>query len=199
MREKGCERMRRKDREMPKEFGYYVIDRADYGVVAFQEEGAAYSVPLSLVRIDDALYFHSAQSGRKVDLARKGGQVSVSVVGEVEVPNYATKEELDAILEDPSQYHKYATLVYTTSFESVHIVGAIQEVTSQEEKKLALKALCEKYTPSKMSYFDAAMEGSLALTAVFKISMEELTAKRKLVVKEGRNLKFAEGWPENYL
>ena len=55
--------MRRKDREMNTEFAKQVIDRSRYGVLSIIETGSGtpYSIPLSIVRDDEVLYFHSAR------------------------------------------------------------------------------------------------------------------------------------------
>lgn len=50
--------MRRKDREMDREFGLKVIDKATYGVLAMVDEGKPYCIPLSIVRDGNTLYFH---------------------------------------------------------------------------------------------------------------------------------------------
>lgn len=174
--------MRRKDREMPRAFGLDVFDRAEYGVVGFVDGDTPYTVPLSLVRQGESLYFHSAQAGRKVDLGRAGGLVSVTAVGEVEVPEFTSKEDLDKILADPQKHRLFGKLIYTTSFESVHAMGRIREVTDPAEKTEALRALCQKFTPDKMAYFDAAIAASLKITAIFAIDIETVKAKAKKVV-----------------
>lgn len=171
--------MRRKDREMPKAFGMEVFDKADYGVVGFCTDKTPYTVPLSLVRKGEVLYFHSAQAGVKVDLARRGGLVSVTAVSRVEVPDVTSTEDLDMILADPSRHRLFGDLVFTTSFASVHAWGQIREVTREEDKILALRALCEKYTPDKMAYYEASLKGSLKVTAVFAIDLQEVVGKRK--------------------
>ena len=56
--------MRRKDREMDKDFGLEVIDKSKYGVISLVDNNnMPYSVPLSIVRDGDMLYFHSATVG----------------------------------------------------------------------------------------------------------------------------------------
>ena len=53
--------MRRKDREMSAEFGLSVIDKAQFGVLSLVNmENEVYSLPLSIARDGDRLYFHSA-------------------------------------------------------------------------------------------------------------------------------------------
>jgi len=53
--------MRRKDREMGRDFGYYVIDRARYGILSMIDGDEPYGIPLSIVRHEENLYFHSAK------------------------------------------------------------------------------------------------------------------------------------------
>jgi nitroimidazol reductase NimA-like FMN-containing flavoprotein (pyridoxamine 5'-phosphate oxidase superfamily) len=48
--------MRRKDREMNKEFGIEVIDNSRYGVVSvIDEDNEPYGIPLSIVRDENIL------------------------------------------------------------------------------------------------------------------------------------------------
>ena len=59
--------------------------------------------------------------------------------------------------------------------------GTAAEVEDEEEKILALRALCEKLTPKNMTgdNFDRAIAKSLAVTGVWRIAMEEITGKEK--------------------
>ena len=148
--------MRRKDRERDRAFALEVIDRCEYGVVALQGE-EPYCLPLSLVRVGEALYFHCALEGKKLDLLRRDSRVWVSFVGS----NVA------------------ATDKFTTYFQSAMVSGRAEEVTDEGEKIMALRALSEKLTPSNMGAFDRAIAKSLAVTGVWKIQMEEITGKEK--------------------
>lgn len=42
-----------------------------------------------------------------------------------------------------------------------------------------MELLCEKYTPTKMDYFNMAIKEGLRKTNVYKIEMQEIKAKRK--------------------
>ena len=151
--------MRRKDRERDRAFAYDVIDRCEYGVAAMAGEGGApYCVPLSLVRLGDALYFHCALEGTKLDCLRRSPRVCVSFVAS----NQAAQDK------------------FTTYFQSAIVTGTAQEVTGEAEKIAALRALCRKLTPDRMDGFDAAVSKSLKVTSVWRISMEEVTGKAKL-------------------
>ena len=118
--------MRRTDRERDRAFAYEVIDRCAYGVAAMTgADGSPYCVPLSLVRLENRLYFHCALEGTKLDLLRKNPQVCLSFVAQ----NQAAEDK------------------FTTYFQSANVVGTACEVTDSQEKILALRALCEKLTP----------------------------------------------------
>lgn len=151
--------MRRKDREMPEEFGLEVIDRCNYGVVAMtDEEGAPYAVALNLVRSGRSLYFHCAYEGKKSVSLAKNPDVCISFVGG-EQP-VADK--------------------FTTRYESAVVRGTAVIVEDEAEKIEALRLLCQKLTPSNMGNFDEAIERSLVRTAIWRIDMKEITAKRKI-------------------
>ncbi len=148
--------MRRKDRQRDQEFGLEVIDSCEYGTVAIQGE-EPYCLPLSLVRVGEDLYFHCALEGKKIDLLRRNSKVWVSFVGE----NIAAADD------------------FTTYFKSAMVMGTAMEVTDEGEKIAALRALCEKLTPAHMPAFDAAIARSLGVTGIWKIHMDEITAKEK--------------------
>ena len=54
--------MRRKDREMDRDFGLMVIDKARFATLAMvTEDGKPYAIPVSPARVGDVLYIHSAR------------------------------------------------------------------------------------------------------------------------------------------
>ncbi len=155
--------MRRKDRSRGKEFSLELIDRCTHGVMALTTgEDTPYCLPLSLVRVGDALYFHCAHQGRKVELMRTNPKVCVTFVGG-DRPAYLDKGE------------------YTTFFQSVIVTGTVREVTDDGEKTEALRALCQKLTPQAMDgdKFEQAVSRSLPATGVWRIDMEEISGKEK--------------------
>ncbi|MGI5963642.1 MAG: pyridoxamine 5'-phosphate oxidase family protein [Lawsonibacter sp.] len=154
--------MRRKDRQQSREFALELIDRCSHGVMAISTcEDTPYCLPLSLVRIEDRLYFHCAREGRKVDLLRTNPRVCITFVG----------EDLPAFVEPA---------MYTTYFQSAIVTGTAQEVSDPEEKIAALRALCQKLMPKDMAGFDRAIEASLPATAVWRIDIDSISGKAKL-------------------
>lgn len=53
-----------------------------------------------------------------------------------------------------------------------------------------MKLICEKYTPTKMDYFDLAIKAGLKRTNVYKIEIEEVKAKRKKYDINGEEMKW---------
>ena len=153
--------MRRADRARDAAFCEKWMDRCSHGVVAVNDAaGAPYCLPLSLVRVGRSLYFHCAREGRKVQLLRADPRVCVSFVGADE-PAFVEPGE------------------YTTYFASVIVTGTAREVTDEAEKIRALRALCEKLTPGDMAGFETALRRSLAVTAVWRIDLDEPSGKAK--------------------
>ena len=63
--------MRRKDREMNKDFAFSVLDKAPFVTLSMVNEDKPYSVPVSIARDNDILYFHCALEGTKIDILNK--------------------------------------------------------------------------------------------------------------------------------
>lgn len=161
--------MRRADREMSREFGLAILDRCEWAVLGMTDKaGEPYGVPVTIVRDGEHLYLHGAMAGRKAECLRRGGRVCVTAVGDTRI----IQEQ------------------FTTEFESVVAYGTPSEVVDEAEKIRALRLLCQRHTPDAMAGFDAAVERSLARTAIFRIDLAEVTAKRKKYGAAGRELKF---------
>lgn len=175
--------MRRKDREMSREFGLDVIDNAVYGVLGLiDREGKPYTLPLSLVRDGEILYFHGAKEGKKADLIPLNETVSVSFVSYAEVPRLYDKETIRGFIEDGA-VRALTSKVFTTEFASAHVEGSIERVDDIEEKKHALRLICDKYTPDLTDLAPAVIEKSYGYTAVYRIRIKTLSAKRKRLTK----------------
>ena len=183
--------MRRKDREMSREFGLEVIDKARYGVISMIDEyNEPYGIPLSIVRDKSTLYFHSAMDGRKVKIFEKNPNVSISFIGEIKIPEKYTKGELDEIAKDESKAVLLISSVFTTEYESAVVKGKVRLVEDEEEKIKAMRLICEKYTSTKMDYFDIAVKSGLKRTNIYEVEIEEITAKRKKYDKNGEEMKW---------
>lgn len=177
--------MRRKDREMDSQFGKQLIDKAAYGVLSMIDGNQPYGLPLSIVRNEDVLYFHSAKAGRKVDLLDSNNSVSVVFVGDNKIPEYSPSQ-LKEIENDATK----AMQLFTTEFESAIVTGTVNLLMDEAEKINAMRLICEKYTPDKMRHFDSAIHSGLKRTNVYRIEIDTIAAKRKKYDDEGVEMKW---------
>ena len=156
--------MRRKDRQRDEAFCLDLIDKATNGVMAIATgEDTPYCLPLSFVRAEKSLYFHCAKEGRKIDLLRANPKVCVTFIG-YDSPTYQAEDNN-----------------FTTLFASAIVTGSAYEVTQDDEKIEALRALCKKLLSQAMTgdNFDRAIQTSLPVTAVWRIDLEEISGKAR--------------------
>lgn len=149
--------MRKKNREMNAAWALDVMDKAPYITVSMTgNDGMPYSVPLSLARTDDdTFYFHCAMEGKKLDILRKNPAVCLTAVSKCK-PTVGPKDGS-----------------FTLEFQSAIAFGKAEIVADDTEKQDALRAICQRFLPNHMDAFDAAIERSMARTAVVRISLTE--------------------------
>jgi hypothetical protein len=187
--------MRRKDREMSREYGLSVIDRSAFGVLSVHDPDhpdLPYSLPLSIARRGEKLYFHSARDGYKYELLQQDQPVRLVFVDRVQVADLFSEEDLQD-LADRGKISDLLSKVFTTEYSSAIVTGTvagIDSVDQPDEFRLAMRTICEKYTPDKMDYFAAALDFSLKRLAVFAISIDSITAKRKQFDAGGEEMKW---------
>ena len=107
----------------------------------------------------DGFFWMFSEGGKKFIGLEKNPQVCLSFVAE----NQAAEDK------------------FTTYFQSASVTGEAAEVTEDQEKILALRALCEKLTPANMTgdNFQRAVAKSLPRTGVWRIAIREAAGKEK--------------------
>jgi uncharacterized protein len=148
--------MRRSDREVTGEAALEAL--LGKGVVcqlALVRQGEPYLVSLNYGYRSGVLYFHCANSGRKVDILREAARVCFTVV---------TRHEL-LVAEKGCDY--------SMKFESVVGYGRPRFIEEREEKLQALSAIMAQYATGSFEFPEAA----LAQTTVFAVPIEEMTGK----------------------
>lgn len=171
--------MRRNDRAKDEAFAYRVIDKSTFAVLSITDtHGLPYAVPVSPARIGQMIYVHAALEGRKTDLIRLKPQVSLVFVGDVHQPD--VPQTIKTAENDPSLTGKLLSQLFTNYFESAIINGRADFVQSDDEKRAALKAISEKYTPASMPYFDQAVKQGMHATCVIRIKITDITAKSNM-------------------
>lgn len=174
---------------MDEAFAHTIIDEAAYGVLSLAKDGEPYGLPLSFARDGDRLVFHAAMDGDKYRFMEEGLLVHVVFVSRVKVPELYSEEQLKELADSKEGIASLVSKVFTTEFSSAMVRGRIFELTDQGEKRQVLRLICQKYTPDKLSFFEAAASSGGPLTRTFEIRMDEVTGKRKALGKDQRELK----------
>ncbi|MDO5712831.1 MAG: pyridoxamine 5'-phosphate oxidase family protein [Tissierellia bacterium] len=184
--------MRRKDREMDREFANGVIDSSSFGSIALWDEKnqETYSLPLSIVRVENTLYFHSAKSGRKVELLKEGNVYGLSFVSWNEVPKILTNEDIKEMIKDKTKIPRLLSRVFTTQFASATVKAKCRIVTDEKEILMAMEKICKKYTRDKMEFFTMAMEAGGPRINVYALDIITIQGKRKQLDSSGEEMKW---------
>jgi len=161
MTETGFYEIRRQDRILDEARAIELLQTAEYGFLSLGEsrDGYAYGIPMSFAysETDNALYFHCALEGHKLDNLKRNNKVSFCVVGNT----------------------KLLSEKFSTVYESVIVFGQAEIAQTDEDKRFALRKLIEKYSPEYLETGEKYMESSLNKTFTFKINIEHITAKAR--------------------
>ena len=111
---------------------------------------------LNVVRDGEKLFFHSAPEGLKVDSLRENPQVCLLFV------------------ENPTIYEKGLTTLYTSTV----VRGKVTEITDFDEKRRALRLLCDRFVPSLTKEETGCVETGPKSTGVWCIEIESVTGKQ---------------------
>ena len=133
-----------------------VIKKAVYFHVAFSVDDQPYVVPLNFGFKDGVFYVHSKPHGKKLAMLAKNPKVAFSLQTDVEPLHDAEKAENCSM-----------------RYMSIMGEGLAQLVQDQDEKMMALDAICEQYDLEPYEY----NEKMLASIAIIKIVPETMTGK----------------------
>jgi len=150
--------MRRKDKEITDRKAIdAILDEAEVIRVAMSNDDIPYIVCVNFGYDGKALYFHSANEGRKLDMIRKNSSVCFEAeIGAQVVPSDTECE-------------------WTARFKSVVGQGRARILETDEEKRKGLDVMMEKYAPNrKFEYSDKVMS---KVTAVI-IEIDEVSGKK---------------------
>jgi uncharacterized protein len=147
-----------------------ILVNVGYGTLALCEDNIPYSVPVNFVNIEENIYFHGSQNGRKAEMMSKNPLCSFSVV-----EPYSLIQSYFSSLEG-------LACPATHFFRSVSIQGKIEIVSDYDEKVLALELLMKKlqkegkYRPMG----DEVYQKTINITQVYKIISLDIKGKVKL-------------------
>ena len=152
--------MRRKRQQLTEAECVEILKRNTSGVLAVLGDDAyPYAVPISYVYDGNALYFHCARSGHKLDAIKSCEKVSFCVIDRDEVV--------------PQKY--------TTYFRSVIIFGRASVVEDDDEMRTAIEKLAIKYNPTdNKTNRDFTIKKEYALMRIVRIDIDHLTGKEAI-------------------
>ncbi len=149
--------MRRKDREITdKNIIDEILRKSEICRVAFFDDEFPYVVPLNYGYSQNALYFHTATKGKKLNLIAKNNKVAF-------------------VIEYFSEILKYQqSCDWTTRYRSLMGVGTIEVITDFEVKKKGLDILMTHYGKTDNIYVDKHVNNIVIL----KLTISDLSAKQ---------------------
>ena len=148
--------LRRREKLMPDAAARKILTEAEYGTLATMgQDGYPCATPLNFVLHEDALYFHTAPTGHKLDNIDFIPRVCFSVVG----------------------YHKLLAEKFDTEYDSVTVYGTAAKVIDPVEKRQALLGLVEKYSSPWREQGIEAIDGGSCGATVYKIVIQHTTGK----------------------
>ena len=136
-----------------------ILDEGVVCHVGFVEGGDPFIVPMSYARAGDELYFHGSPASRIMHVLTSGEPVCVEVT------------IVDGIVLGRSPVH------HGMNYRSVVLFGTGSEVTRDDEKVAALKAIMEHVAPGRWADVRAPTDGEVAATIVAAVRTDEASAK----------------------
>jgi len=148
--------MRRADKQITNIMELEAILRsAQICHLSMVDEGKPYVVPLNFGYEDNALYFHSAPEGRKINILRKNPEVCFSVVARHEI---VVSERACS---------------WTAEFSSVTGTGKAAILTDRAGKEKGLTVLMSQYSDEKYDFSDEDLDG----VVIIRVEINEMTGK----------------------
>ena len=150
--------MRRKDKEIKdKEIIKQLLSGSDICRIAMIDGDRPYIVPLNYGYEGSALYFHSAISGKKIDILKQNNRVCF----EIEYHSEIIRDEI------PCEW--------TAKYRSLIGYGTIEFINGHEEKKKSLDVIMTHYgKKGTNTYKDNNIENIIIL----KLNIEEISGKQ---------------------
>lgn len=148
--------LRRKDKQASVEEAIALLERAEYGVLSTAGiDNQPYGVPLNYVYKDNAIYFHCALQGHKIDALSSNPSVSFCVVGKTEI----------------------FPATFSCSFSSTMVFGTASEVLGAERDG-ALLWFLEKYSPEHLPEGREYIRKLDKVTKLIKIDIDHICGKK---------------------
>ena len=157
--------MRRFKQQIPEEEAKEILKTATNGVLCLTDyDERPYGVPMSFVYDgENAIYFHCALSGRKIECIKHNPNACFTIIDKDEI--------------HPEKF--------TTYFRSVIVEGIIRIIEDRKEMIEALKLLSTKYSPGINC--EPEIETSINRVRILKLEIDSITGKEAIELIRERN------------
>jgi len=163
--------LRRKKQLLSKEATEDILNRGLSGVLGVTgDDGYPYTVPISYAYDGGKVYFHSANSGHKLDGIRRNDKVSFCVIDQ------------DQIVPEK----------FTTFFRSAIVFGRARIIADDAEKRHAMELLAQKYSPNYPEEATAEIDRLWNATTVVEIVVEHMSGKEAIELVNARSAPLTE-------
>lgn len=150
--------MRRNDREIFDKDIEDILVNGEYGTLStIGDNGYPYIVPLSYVYFNNAIYFHCAEEGYKLQNIEKNDKVSFCVVTDTEII--------------PAKF--------STKYKSAIVFGTCS-IVPDDLKETILIQLIDKYSHDFLQEGKKYVEKAKDNTKVMKIEIKHMTGKARI-------------------
>ncbi|WP_290705241.1 pyridoxamine 5'-phosphate oxidase family protein [Amphritea sp.] len=136
-----------------------VIDESWVCNIGVSVDGEAMVQPSSHWRIGNEIYLHGSVKNGLFQTVMKGQTICITLC------------ILDGLVFSRSAYH------HSVNFRSVVIYGKGRLVDDADEKRAALDAMLDKYSPGRSAEVRPPNETEMKVTGVFAFPIEEVSAK----------------------
>ncbi len=150
--------MRRKDKAMELEESYQVLSECSEGYFSTisVDNGYPHTVAVNHYFDGEALYFHCARKGHKIDNIKANNKVSFTCATDIKV----IKSK------------------YSTKYRSVIVYGRASIVEDEKVRKEILYQLSKKFVGSFIANFASQLAGSFKVTEIIKIEIVHISGKK---------------------
>ncbi|MFT7121919.1 MAG: nitroimidazol reductase NimA-like FMN-containing flavoprotein [Neolewinella sp.] len=136
-----------------------ILDEALFCTMSFIWEGRVRSIPQSIVRLDDAVYFHASVGSHFFRSLAQLNEVCITVT------------LADDIVVAKSAFD------HSVNYRSVVLWGKPEVIDAHDEKYAAFKQLTEKMVPGSWDYLQPMTDKEMAKTLAIKVPISEGSAK----------------------
>jgi len=135
-----------------------IINKCDVGYIAMVDgDGWPYVIPMNFGLSENYIYLHSAKEGRKIDILKHDGRVSMAFSTDHRM--YIRNEKV--------------ACSYTMKYRSVLVRGNAEFIEDFEEKIKGLNVIMKHYSGREFTYNAPAVNN----VCVFRIAVENFEAR----------------------